>query len=157
MKPTRISVALLFFLCSLCILPGCWQGSKKGGLVVVNVLDKELFDDCHITGSINIPLDQLEQNMDTIERDADLVFYCSNYQCTGSWYAAEKFSAHGFENVAAYEGGMAEWYQAGLPVEGKCLKAYLSKPSHKIEDEETSSIALITKEQLVQKMKEVAA
>jgi rhodanese-related sulfurtransferase len=136
-------------------LPGCGQEVKQRGLVVVNVLDKELFDDCHIAGSINIPLDELDQKMDSIARDADLVFYCSNYQCTGSGYAAAKFREKGFENVRVYEGGMAEWYQAGLPIEGDHLKAYLSKPSPKFTDEEESSLPIITMEQLAKKMNEV--
>lgn len=139
-------IVLLFWL------PGCDQEAKKSGLVVVNVLDKELYDDCHIADSINIPLDELDQKMNTIRRDAEVVFYCSNYQCTGSGYAAEKFRAKGFENVSVYEGGMAEWYQAGLPIKGDHLKAYLSKPSQKFEEEEPSSIPIITMEQLAKKM-----
>jgi len=143
---------LIILLGLLFWLPGCGQEAKKSGLVVVNVLDKELYDDCHITGSINIPLDELDQKMDTIARDADLVFYCSNYQCTGSGYAAEKFREKGFENVSVYEGGTAEWYQAGLPITGDHLKAYLSKPLHKFEDEEESSIPVITMDELAKKM-----
>ena len=153
MKVVRSFVAIAAIFAGLVLLPGCWGEEKKSGLVVVNVLDKELHDDCHIAGSINIPLDQLDPKMNSIAQDADIVFYCSNYQCTGSEYAASKFLKKGFESVSVYEGGMAEWYQAGLPVEGKHLKAYLSKPSQKGPDEDGSSIPVITMEQLAKKMK----
>lgn len=134
-------------------LSGCFGESKKGGLVVVNVLDKELYDDCHIAGSINIPLDELDQRMDTIVREADVVVYCSNYQCTGSEYAATKFLNKGFKNVSVYEGGMAEWFQAGLPVEGDHLKEYLHKPFLKIVNQERSLIPIVTMDELAKKMK----
>ena len=51
--------------------------------------------------------------------------------------AAQKLKEMGFENVWAYEGGTAEWYQMGLkaegkyPVEGTCQASYLSAANEK--------------------------
>src|SRR5574342_286397 len=88
-------------LITLCWLPGCWQNSEKQkGLVVVNVLDKDLYDDCHIKGSINIPFEIIEeQAVAHIDKNADIVIYCSNYQCSTSEYAARKLRGLGFTNV----------------------------------------------------------
>ncbi len=147
---------------SLILLSGCWGEQKKSGLVVINVLDKEFYDDCHIKGSINIPLEDVQKQIGTIDKNAEVVFYCSNYQCTGSEYAALKLRKEGFGNVSVYEGGMAEWYQAGLPIEGPHKQAYLSKPSRQIMHDEESEIPLIAMEKLAKKMdvwpkKDVAA
>ena len=81
---------IIFFVV---LLPGCWESCKqeqKSGLVLVNVLDEELFNDCHIQGSVNIPIEKVDELADTIDKDAQVVVYCSNYQCTSSEYAAKK-------------------------------------------------------------------
>jgi 3-mercaptopyruvate sulfurtransferase SseA len=45
--------------------------------------------------------------------------------CTASGAAAKKFLNLGFKSVAAYEGGIAEWHQKGLPVDGPAQESYL--------------------------------
>lgn len=155
----RIFQIYLLLICIL-LVPGCWW-KKEGlqtGLVVINVLDKYFYDDCHIQGSINIPLETIDTEIDSIDKSAEVVLYCSNYQCTGSDYAAEKFIKRGFNHVYVYKGGAAEWYQAGLPVEGLCTEPYLSRQVQQADD--SSVVPLITKELLAQKMglsKNVAA
>ncbi len=136
------------------LLSGCWWGAneKKTGLVVVNVLDKKFYDDCHIKDSICIPFEMTEQCVDTIDKNAEVVLYCSNYQCTSSEYVAQQLLKKGFSNLCVYEGGMAEWYQQGLPVEGPHKQAYLSKPCRKLSYDEQSNIRVITANELAQKM-----
>lgn len=136
------------------LLPGCWQSAqKKDGLVVVNVLDKELYDDCHIKDSINIPFEIIEeQAAAVINKNAEIVVYCSNYQCSTSEYAARKLSDQGFTNVSVYEGGTAEWFQEGLPVEGPHRQSYLVKPSRQLPYEKNGVIPVITVGDLAHKM-----
>ena len=142
----------MLFRSATILLPGCWGESKKSGLVVVNVLDKALYEDCHIAGSINIQLVDLEKTFDTIEKDAEIVLYCSNFQCSTSEYVAKQLRTQGFERVFVYEGGTAEWYQAGLPIEGPHEQVYLSKPSRHGANVEQSDISVITMHELAQKM-----
>ncbi len=111
-------------------LAGCsWFGSdtktKVAQLKVVNVLELEQYQDCHIKGSIHVPFDKLEQFANGLNPDTELVFYCSNYRCTASGYAAKMFAKLGFKHALAYEAGVAEWFQTGLPVEGPCRASYL--------------------------------
>lgn len=141
---------------SLVILPGCGEkategSAKKSGVVVINVLDKDIYTDCHIAGSINVPFDQLDAALETIEKDADIVFYCSNPMCTSSEYAATKFKKAGFANVSVYEGGTAEWYQKGLPVEGPSTASYL-RGSIESQPCEERGCTILTAEQLAQKL-----
>ena len=145
-----------FFISLIALLPGCWESKKqekKSGLVVVNVLDEELYNDCHIKGSMNIPFEKVDELADTIDKDAQVVIYCSNYQCTSSEYAAKLLRTKGFSNVCVYEAGMAEWYQKGLPVEGERKKAYLKKTCSKLTQDESSDIPVISTNELAQKMK----
>ncbi len=83
-------------------------------LCLINVLDKNEFDDAHISGSLNIPFDQIESVLSLIPKDKKVIFYCANYLCTASGEAAVLFKKHGFKDVYVYEGGMAEWYQMSL-------------------------------------------
>jgi len=99
--------------------------NKKTGLVVLNVLSKDMYDDCHIEGSINIPMDVMSRAKEIIDKNAEVVTYCSNYLCGASAAARKKLIEMGFKNVLVYEGGVAEWYQKGFPVKGKKLKPYL--------------------------------
>ena len=72
-----------------------------------------------LQGSINVPFEEVETFAKDLDRDAEMVVYCANYMCTASGAAAQKLKEMGFENVWAYEGGTAEWYQMGLKAEGK--------------------------------------
>lgn len=128
--------------------------SKSKGLYVVNVLDKDLFSDCHIKGSINIPFEEVEQFANKIDKSSHVVFYCSNYMCTASGISARLFKKLGFENVWAYEAGMADWYQNKLPVEGVCKQNYLEMKVDRPQFEETD-IKIITTDELKNKMKEM--
>src|SRR5271154_2979456 len=130
----------------LVILPGCfpdWFSSQKEtqveaqkeGLIVVDVNSQKQYDDCHIRGAVHVAIDQLEPFAATLDKEkTDIIFYCSNYMCTASGAAALKFKKLGFKSVAAYEGGIAEWYQQGLPVDGPAQESYLklvmNKPAH---------------------------
>lgn len=150
---------ILRFLCAfsvILLLPACFQEQKKEGLFLVNVLDADYFNDCHIKApnSINISLEELDAFAATLNpQKAEVVFYCSNYMCTASGFAAKALTQKGFANVWAYEAGMADWYQKGLPVEGPCKKAYLDKKIEKIELEDSSEIRILSTDELADKVK----
>lgn len=152
MKSNQILVVLM--VAGLSLLPGCGETAtpaKKSGLVVINVLDKDTYEDCHIAGSINIPFDSIDAALDTIEKNAEVVFYCSNPMCSASGYAATQFQKAGFANVSVYEGGTAEWYQKGLPIEGASCSDYLRQPVKPVEHEEGGP-RVISAEDLAKKM-----
>ncbi len=89
-----------------------------GELVVVNVLKREAYDKIRIKGSISIPRSELESGRwNELDRGKEIVVHCSSYECGASKMAADFLETKGF-NVKAYEGGIKEWAEAGLPVEG---------------------------------------
>jgi rhodanese-related sulfurtransferase len=145
---------LVFLPLLALLLVGCGkekQQPKKTGLVVVNVLDRELYDDCHIKDSIHIPFESIEQCARDIDKNAEVVLYCSNYMCSTSEYAGKKLRELGFANVRVYEGGTAEWFQKGLPVEGPCQKSYLSRVGN-FGTDSANSIPNISAYELAEKM-----
>jgi len=88
---------------------------KRGDVQVVNVLEREDSGRLRmIEGSVHIPLSELEQSLDQIDRDKDVVVYCANVACDASRMAAKLLDEKGYR-VRAYEGGISEWFGAGMP------------------------------------------
>ena len=87
------------------------QGSKHqhANIVLMNVLDKEYFEDCYIPGSVNVPVEQVEKYVQQLSKDDTIVVYCANYACTASGSVAEQLIGLGFKHVYAYEAGIAGW------------------------------------------------
>lgn len=149
------NVALI--LSMVVMLPACFYAKKESSdLIIINVLDKAEFDDCHIKGSIHIPFERLEQEAQRFNKDATIVVYCSNYQCTASKYGAQLLTSMGFTHVYAYEAGMAEWYQQGLPIVGSCTMNYLKEENKKVEDI-NNDVNIIETENLKEKVKQKLA
>lgn len=136
------------------LLGGCGCAKKHDAhhVIVINVLDPELYADCHIKGSINVPFETVEQFAQQLDKDTPVVAYCSNYKCTASSLTARLFKQLGFKHVWAYEAGMAGWYQQGLPVEGPCKQAYLTMTNKPLESDGASDVLVITTTDLHQKM-----
>jgi rhodanese-related sulfurtransferase len=84
-----------------------------------NVLTDEYFHGENISGSRRVPLDRVgnETREKNIAKSAEIVVYCAGPECPMSRLAAEKLTKLGYGNVRAYEGGLEEWKNAGLPIE----------------------------------------
>ncbi len=63
-----------------------------------------------LTSSYKYDLAQLPE-----DKSKDLIFYCSNTNCTASDAAAERASTHGYRNVRIMREGIKGWKQAGKP------------------------------------------
>ena len=87
---------------------------RVGRVQLVNVLEQEYDHLGMIRGSKRIPLSQLEARMGELEPGKEVVVYCASYDCDASRKAAALLEANGY-NVHAYEGGIREWTEAGLP------------------------------------------
>lgn len=154
---------LFFVMTALTLLPACWPfnrsiNAQNKNFYLINVLDKAAFDDCRIAGSINVPFDQVESFAQKLDKNTQIVVYCANYACTASGQAAKQLKNLGFQNVWAYEGGTAQWYQLGrqhaqkYPIEGACKAGYLNAPNEQSQEEEDSSVPVITAQELYDKM-----
>jgi len=90
-------------------------------------LDARSFEDYaagHIPGAINIPvhdegkLEMMVALEDMLRSAPVLVLYCTGPECDMSRLLAEDLEAFGIpaEQMRLFEGGMAQWQQAGYPV-----------------------------------------
>lgn len=127
--------------------------NTTASLYVVNVLEPRLHQDARIKGSINITLDKLEEAVKDWNKEAIVVFYCSNYMCKASGHAAKLLTTLGFKDVRAYEGGIAEWYQLaqsdqGYAYEGTAQEEYLKMPTENLAQEEEPGVRTITASEL---------
>ncbi|WP_018141201.1 VTT domain-containing protein [Thioalkalivibrio sp. ALJ7] len=61
----------------------------------------------HIEGAANIPLDQLESNLEQLPKDRPLALVCRTDKRSKN--AARLLRAHGFEDVAVVRKGMTAW------------------------------------------------
>lgn len=88
------------------------------GLHVWNVLNDEYFKGELIPGSRRVPLADLEAAVgrSSLRKDAAIIVYCAGPKCPASREAAEKLAELGYSGVAAFEGGLEHWKQAGREV-----------------------------------------
>ena len=88
---------------------------------LVMVLEDWAFRAKHIPGSINIPV--FGGSFDALSRDEEVVVYCSGTPCPASRLAFKRLVSRGYERVRLFAGGLAEWEEAGYPVEGAWVAA----------------------------------
>lgn len=94
---------------------------------LINVLDYEAFDDCHIKGSSNISHNELASYVKDWDHTSPIIVYCASSICPLSKQAYQTLVEMGFTDVTAYEGGMKEWHDLEFPSEGPCVLDYLAK------------------------------
>jgi len=83
---------------------------------LIMALDSFAFKRLHIPGSLHF--DNLVEARDQLDPDDEIVVYCSNPACPASVNAYYVLHTLGFKRLSRYAGGLAEWQQAGYPLEG---------------------------------------
>lgn len=82
------------------------------------MLQDEYFEQEHIPGAANIPLEEIgNEALQRFDREQEIILYCKDSMCKASPKAAEKLEKLGFENVKDYEGGLEAWKNEGHEVE----------------------------------------
>lgn len=90
--------------------------------IVLDLRSSDAFSSGHIVNAKNIPADELDAKMDTLDKSKSIVAVCDAGMTSTKTVAAMRKA--GFENVFGLKGGMAGWGQSGLPVvTGKKTKA----------------------------------
>ncbi len=88
---------------------------KRHGVVVLDVRPSEEYASGHIPGAISIPLEELDQRLVSLPRDAEIVAYCRGPYCLLAPRAVGLLRERGFQ-ARRLEDGFPEWRLAGLPV-----------------------------------------
>ena len=87
-----------------------------GDFKLINCLDDWMFRAKRIPGSIHFV--SLKHVLDILDPAEEIIVYCSNLGCTASVLVYQQLVEHGFQNVTHYAGGIADWEDAGYPLEG---------------------------------------
>jgi len=81
---------------------------------LIDVREPEEWEAGRITGAVLIPLGDLTQRADEIDRSRPTVFYCRSG--SRSAMATDAFAAAGYD-AHNMSGGLLEWDSDGLPIE----------------------------------------
>jgi len=89
------------------------------GLPLVDTRQVHFYLQGTIPGARNIPSEQVEESIASLERGLRTVFFCNGPQCAATPTAIHTLLAHGYpaEAVSFYRGGMHDWITLGLPIE----------------------------------------
>jgi rhodanese-related sulfurtransferase len=90
--------------------------AEDEALKLVMTLNEWGFRAKHIPGSLHFSTPQ--DMMAALGKDDEIVVYCSNVSCHASVAAYYGLLEHGYTNVRRYAGGLVDWEEAGLPLDG---------------------------------------
>jgi rhodanese-related sulfurtransferase len=88
---------------------------------LIMALNRWAFDAKHIPGSVHF--DTPEALYAAVHSDDEVVVYCSHMDCLSSVALYRDLVRRGYSNVRRYSGGLLDWEDAGLPLEGDFIVA----------------------------------
>ena len=91
-----------------------------GDFKLVNCLEAWMFRAKRIPGSIHF--ESFKPTLHSLDPKTAIVVYCSNPGCTASELVYQHLIDHGFIYTRRYAGGVADWEDAGYPLEGDRVK-----------------------------------
>src|SRR5918995_5943944 len=83
---------------------------------LIMALNRWAFDAKHIPGSVHF--DTPDELYAAVRPDDEIVVYCSNVDCLSSVALYRDLVRRGYRKVRRYAGGLLDWEDAGLPLEG---------------------------------------
>jgi rhodanese-related sulfurtransferase/predicted transcriptional regulator len=93
------------------------ERAKQGLVTVIDVRPPVEYEQGHIPGAINLPLDKLEEHLTHLPRQREVVAYCRGPWCVLSYEAVARLRRAGV-TARRLADGLPEWRRAGRQVEG---------------------------------------
>jgi rhodanese-related sulfurtransferase len=90
-------------------------------LKLVMTMSDFAYDWLHIPGSLHF--ERMSDIVNQLDRDDEIVVYCSNPLCYYSIQAYHLLRSKGFTKVRRYAGGLLDWQDAGYPLAGSLARA----------------------------------
>jgi rhodanese-related sulfurtransferase len=81
----------------------------------------------HIPTSIHF--DTVDDALTALDPCDEVVVYCADVHCAASIYAYRILERAGFSRLRRYAGGIADWEDAGYPLEGEPLEQAALRPA----------------------------
>jgi rhodanese-related sulfurtransferase len=89
---------------------------RGADLRLIMALNRWAYDAKHIPGSLHF--DTPDELYRAVRPDDEVVVYCSQNDCVASVAMYRDLIQRGYRNVRRYSGGLMDWEDAGLPLEG---------------------------------------
>lgn len=86
---------------------------------LVMALNRWAFDAKHIPGSLHF--DDPDELYTALQKNDEIIVYCSNVDCLSSVALYRALLERGYSNVRRYAGGLLDWEEAGLTLEGNSV------------------------------------
>jgi len=83
---------------------------------LIQALNRWAYDAKHIPGSLYF--DTPDELRAAVHPEDEVVVYCSNVDCLSSVAMYRDLVRRGYQNVRRYAGGLMDWEDAGLPLDG---------------------------------------
>ncbi len=92
------------------------QKIENEEVTVIDVRPEQEFNEGHIAGALNIPVDRLEEKLDELPADQEVVAYCRGPFCVFADQAVDLLKEKGY-TARRLDEGFPEWHLENLPVE----------------------------------------
>lgn len=89
---------------------------KDGTVTLIDVRPREEYDAAHLPGAVSVPITAMKAWARSAPRRKEIVAYCRGPYCVFALDAVAELRRRGL-TANRLEDGVAEWRQAGLPVE----------------------------------------
>jgi len=86
------------------------------GATVIDVRDSAEYAKGHIEGSLGIPLDKLDKQLEQLTADKDKPIIVACNMGSRSPTACKKLAQQGFKDVYTLKGGMQAWEEENFPI-----------------------------------------
>lgn len=84
---------------------------QNGEAVLIDVRPEDEYKNQHISGSLSIPIESLEEHLSSLPKDKKIIAYCRGPYCLFATQAVETLTSLGYEAYRIEE-GVHEWKQA---------------------------------------------
>jgi len=129
--------------------------ARQGAIIVDTRTSKE-FENEHIRGAVlasylekslkEIDFDAKKDDftaLKTIPKDKPVVFHCNGPECWKSYKASRAALAEGYTKIYWFRGGMPEWREKHLPVDGSAGAALAKLPAPAVQPTRGKTIAAV--------------
>lgn len=96
---------------------GVHQMKKNESVTIIDVNSRRSWIKARIPGALHLAPTDYDASELPDDKEASLVFYCSNYFCREAPKAARRAVNMGYSNVQVMSAGISGWLRANLPTD----------------------------------------
>lgn len=96
------------------------QQLKKGEVLLLDVRPEKEYQQGHIPGALNVPIESLRRRLQEVPADKLIVAYCRGPYCVYAHEAVSELQRQGYR-ARRLEMGLPEWRAAGKPIASRSL------------------------------------